>query len=694
MGFQSLEIARSGMAVNERALTVSSHNIANLNTKGFSRQQAIMEDSAYGKILGNQFQVGTGASLQETRQIRDDFLDSMYREESMALGYWEMRKKGYTDVENVLGEPMSSGLQEVSNKFWDSWQELSKDPSSLTARSLVRQRSGDFVEQLNYLGQQLTKLQSDLDDEIAVNISNINDYTKKISKLNIEILKSEATRDNANDFRDERNLLIDNIKKLCNADVIEQYDGQVDIYLSGYAVVARGVNHNLYVEQTAESGIFNQIKIDYANEALPIKSGYLKGLLEARGEVFGAEDSIGNGYPNSRADIVVAIDLSQSSTLYMDKIQASVTSYMNDLERRGIDTNLRLLTYSGASVVDNQNFGSDKMGFINKVRDLSPTGDNYGLLENAVDDIVDPTQFRKDVNKYTLLFTGESLSGDENFMSNTNSNALTEKLLSNNIKTMVVAPMAYDLSGTPVDPMGLEVEAGWESIAKATGGNVFDINATRNYQDLFKEVSDFMNTDINAQISNIQMDDNIIPYAFKKLNAYANIMLREINYLHSSGRTFGSTSGQANDFFVSINSAYPLKIGNIALNPNLSDVNQISASATDAQGDNTIAVGISNLRHAILFKDSKGDMNGDEFYQMFLMESGTKSGEATGITDNQQKLVDSADNYRQGIMNVSLDEEMTMVLKYKFAYNASSKALNLVDQMMDQIINRMGTVGR
>lgn len=694
MGFQTLEIARSGMAVNERALTVSSHNIANLNTKGFSRQQAISQNAAYTTVAGGQFQIGTGAEMQQTRQIRDGFLDTIYRDESTTLGYWETRRKTFTDVESILGEPMNNGLQEVSNKFWDSWQELSKDPSSLTVRSLVRQRSEALVEQLNHLGTQLNKLQADLDNEISVKVDDINSYSKRIAQLNVEILKAESAKDSANDFRDERNLLIDKLKNLCDVYVVEQNDGQVDVALSGYMLATKGRSHNLNIDQTTKSGIFNVIKIDYADEEVPINGGTLKGLFESRGEVFGAQDSIANGFPNSRADVVVAVDISNSSSLYMDKIQGSITTYVNELSRRGIDTNLRLVTYSGASVVDNQNFGADSLGFINKVRSLTTTVDDYAQLENAIDDIVDPTEFRNNINKYAVLFSGESISGDENFINNTTSDAIKDKLILNNIKTIVAAPTAYHGAGQPLDPIGLEIEAGWKDIAEATGGMAFDISGTTIYQDLFKGISNFINADVNEQISDIKQDNNIIPYASRKLNAFANILLREINYLHSEGRTFGATSGQAGEFFVAINKGYPLKIGNIALNTSLDDVNQISASGTDAQGDNTIAVGIANLRHAELYKDDKGLLNGDQFYQMFLMESGTKSSEAAKISENQKKLVDSADINRQGIMNVSLDEEMTMVLKFKFAYNASSKALNVVDQMMDQIINRMGLAGR
>jgi flagellar hook-associated protein 1 FlgK len=111
-------------------------------------------------------QYGLGADIQEIRQIRHTFLDNIYRQENTTLGYWESRQKTFQDVEAIVAEPMESGLQNVLNQFWDSWQELSKEQGSLTVRALVRQRSEALVQQINHMGTQLDRLQNDLNTEI------------------------------------------------------------------------------------------------------------------------------------------------------------------------------------------------------------------------------------------------------------------------------------------------------------------------------------------------------------------------------------------------------------------------------------------------------------------------------------------------------------------------------------------------
>ncbi|MGI6668044.1 MAG: flagellar hook-associated protein FlgK [Acetivibrionales bacterium] len=258
VNFASYEIARSGLRVSERGLFVTGHNIANVNTAGYVRQQAMIKNAPYVTVPSKTgfFQYGLGADIQEIRQIRHAFLDNIYRQENTALGYWETRQKTFRDVEAIMAEPMEPGLQNALNKFWDAWQELSKEPDSLTVRALVRQRSEALVQQINHLGAQLDRLQNDLNTEIMVRIDEVNEITRQIAELNVTILRNEVTGDSANDYRDQRNLLIDRLTKLIKVDVIEMQDGQIDITVGGYFIVQKGVSTELYAAERNPGEIF------------------------------------------------------------------------------------------------------------------------------------------------------------------------------------------------------------------------------------------------------------------------------------------------------------------------------------------------------------------------------------------------------------------------------------------------------
>jgi flagellar hook-associated protein 1 FlgK len=135
-------------------------------------------------------------------------------------------------------------------------------------------------------------------------------------------------------------------------------------------------------------------------------------------------------------------------------------------------------------------------------------------------------------------------------------------------------------------------------------------------------------------------------------------------------------------------------MGNIRLNPNLSDLSVIAASKTGMPGDNTIALEIANLRNKAMIVDKTGLVSLDDYYQYIILTVGSKGSEATNIAESQGRLVEAADAQRTAIAGVSMDEEMTNMLKFKFAYDAAARVLNIIDSMLETVVNRLGMVGR
>ena len=171
-------------------------------------------------------------------------------------------------------------------------------------------------------------------------------------------------------------------------------------------------------------------------------------------------------------------------------------------------------------------------------------------------------------------------------------------------------------------------------------------------------------------------------------------MLREINYIHKSGMNIKDPPGHGEDIFVVINSGKPLEMGNIKLNPNLSDLSSLAASKTGESGDNSLALEIANLRNKSLIVNNTGTVSIDDYYQDIILHMGNNGADSARITESQSKLVESADAQRTSITGVSMDEEMTNMMKYKFAYDAASRVLNIIDTMMETIVNKLGLAGR
>ncbi|PYG89111.1 flagellar hook-associated protein 1 FlgK [Ruminiclostridium sufflavum DSM 19573] len=698
VGFSSYQIARSGLKVSERGLFVTGHNIANADTAGYVRQQAIIETSPYQTVYGKNnktFQYGLGADIQETRQIRNTFLDIIYRQENTSLGYYQTRSSAIEDIEAILNDPMGDGLQKVMNQFWDSWQELSKAPESLTVRALVRERGQAVVYYFNQVGSQLDRLQNDLNSEIQVQIDEVNRITSQIAALNQRIASEEIAGDSANDFRDQRNLLLDKLSYICDAKANEMQDGQVDVTLGGYLLVSKGSSKNLYVKPSSENGNFYYPMLEGTETQINIKSGKLKGLMESRGEVSGIKGNYANGTPNEKIDITFAVDASLGST----ELRAQIGSYVDGLEKSGVDYNIRFVSMgSTSSVYNDMVYTSDNIDdFLNDTAGLdaffsaTAADGNFDGLITTLEGLNSTESFRTKAAKVTYVLSNMSINGNNGTpVTAEDAAGYINRLNAIGMKTCIATTEDYENQGEDV------LEEGWSTIAYGTGGEVLAIGTDADsYDSLLSDLNSDTRLTVNGSMSNVSSSTNIVSDLKIKLNSLLNSMIREVNYLSSTGFTLDGNSGV--NFFKAIDDDYPIEMGNFTLSDELAGdkgLNNIVASSTNAVGDNTISRLIANLRNKDLLEDASGEVSIDEYYRAIILDIGNQGSEAVTAANNQQTLVLSADEQRTAISGVAMDEELSNMMKYKFAYDASSRVLNIIDSMIDKIVNSMGVVGR
>jgi len=687
IGFGSIEIARSGLYVNERGLSVTGHNISNVNTPGYSRQQAVLMDTLY--LRENGFDIGLGADIQKTRQIRHTFLDNIYRKENESLGYWETREKTFNDIQAIMGEPMNKGLQSVMNDYWDSWQELSKNPESLTTRALTRQRGETLVQYINHLGSQLDKLQMDLDSEIKVKVQEINSITKNIAELNIKIISEEASGDSANDLRDQRNLLLDRISKLVDCDINETYDGHVEVTVGGYFLVNKGEYERLKTVQNEVGSMFSAVALEKTGTLVPIKSGVIKGLMESRGEVVGSIGSFGNGSPNDKIDLVFAFNTDDSEAR-RDELYENIDKIVNEYTSRGIGVRLGYVTFDSTGITSPTTFVNSSLNskgvYVPDVDSFKTQIGNSALgtgiifnntvatgvavpalqdAENAANQVDALTEW-KNVSRQIIIYS-------DNKIDTTGLNTLGNQFKNNRIDLTIIS--------------NLSNKNELKSFTDISGARFVDNAASAS--DIIDSVSESVR---NSIYGNEIKSNDIISNLKNRLNLLVNALAREINSIHRSGYTLNGTDGI--DFFVPINPYYPMQMGNIMINPKLSDLNNIVTSVNGTVGDNTIATAIYELRYKAMMGSSTNIQNFDDFYRTIVGDIGNGGAEAQTSSTGQTNLVNSADNARQAIKNVSMDEEMTSMMKYQHAYNAAARVLNVFDEMFDAIVNKMGLVGR
>lgn len=683
INFIGLDTAVSGMHTNQKSLEVTGHNISNLSTQGYSRQQAILQ-TAQTRFVANSW-VEMGASVQEIRQIRNTFLDNIYRKETNAYGYWEARSNSVKDLEAILGEPILDGLQSTLNEFWNSWQELAKTPDSLTARALVRQRGEALAYCMNHIGTQINKLQDDINTEIKKRIDEVNQITEKIAELNVTIAKAVTAGNKANDYCDQRNYLVDQLSKLVQAEVRENPDGQMDIIVGGYFLVSKAQQTRITASQNAALSHFVTPKVEGLDVELNVGEGAIKGLLESRGQVSGAKGSFDNGSPNTTADITFAVDISNISADHLNNLRNNAESYIQEIKARGLNYNLRLITYDGSGAV-NTNFGTDQAGFLAALNSLSATGNSGADFGAVVSQLTATPPFQSDANRYVFAYTAESINGNGVTADDNEVKQYAAALKEKNIKVSVMtSPSVFE--------DGDASEQGWDAITSATGGLLYDITASAtDMRGIFVQMATDTALDVNKGIVTVDDSLDIISSVKKMLNGIVSVVAREVNRLQLSGKTL--TGADGGPFFEPIEDSLPMEMGNIRVSTALRDLNNIVASATDSNGDNTIALQIANLRNEILMKGYRQTLSVDDYYQNIILRVGNIGNIAEKAAASQLTLVQAADNDRQSVMGVSLDEEMSNMIKYKYAYNAATKTIGIINEMLDTLIHRTGTSGR
>lgn len=285
MSFGGLYISISGIHANKKALDTISHNISNANNKNYVRQSAIHSESSYNQNVIRGYQLGTGVTVQQIRQIRDEFLDLRIRNEMASYGYFSSKSEILGEIESIFNEITNSGLQSVMDDFWNGWSELYKEPESLTIRGLLHESAVALKTTVNHISQQLDNLQSNLNKEMLNKSKEVNEILRDIASLNKNIKLAESfQRVSANDYRDMRNEKLDKLSELLPIRYYENKYGEVVVSLNGRDLI-NGDYFNPIEIRLNEKG-HGEIYWSDMNEKIELKGkGELAGLIEARDEL-------------------------------------------------------------------------------------------------------------------------------------------------------------------------------------------------------------------------------------------------------------------------------------------------------------------------------------------------------------------------------------------------------------------------
>ena len=263
----SLWTGVSGLQTSNNALNTTAHNMSNMDTVGYTRQQVSQGTRPYVTIEKNNKtnwkQLGLGVNYTLTRQERDYFLDKNYRRESGRSAFYDVSTSTMEEIEYILGESESGGsiegheFSESLSNLWVAIQELSKDPTSSVNQNLFVTRSYEFITRASAVYTSLCQYQDNLNKTIVKDVNNINSYAQEIEALNRKIVATEAGGvEHANDLRDRRNYLLDELAKMGNISYSEDTLGYLTVQFEGIDLVKGSMVNTIELYTDPKTGFY------------------------------------------------------------------------------------------------------------------------------------------------------------------------------------------------------------------------------------------------------------------------------------------------------------------------------------------------------------------------------------------------------------------------------------------------------
>ena len=628
----SFGVGVSGLNAAQSSLNATAHNITNADTKGYVRQQVLTVDKEYAKTatVRGMDQTGHGTIIDKIRQLRDRFLDAAYRKESGRQGFYQAQAEAVTEVENLFGELEGTTFQSSMEGLWKAVQELQKEPESKVARTALVETANTFIERCQSISTQLKSFRQDLNLKVKNTVDRINSIGKRINELNTLIRKEEAGEQEANDYRDERNKLLDELGGYVKMSYKEVRDGTILVTVEGTQFVTEfGVNEiglkttddglNLHTPvwnfDTNDDGepreVFNFSVPPTA--AADTDIGSLKGLLLSRGT------------QGRYTDIPVQPKPEDYENGEEDEYYISA---MRAFEEAKINYNNRI----APSLLTNTEAQFDQL--------------IHGLT-TMINDVLAPNLTATWTDGGTPVWRnseGKILEGDE------------------------IPPIDID----DLDEYKIEEK---DALGKPTGRYKVSILDTKNAP---------VSSDSSKTPGNALFDRKSRP-RYKELDLEMDgkkVMLYNSEDYDPNNEDSKYSMYSMGELEVNKNIRENVSLIPLSYNTNTGDYSMDTAAKLNKIWDKKFAVLNPNTL-------TKNDIM--EYYTSFTSEIANTGHTRKALAKSQDVTRTSVDNQRQQVLGVSSDEELTHMIKFQQAFNAASRYITVIDEMLEHVVTRLGS---
>ncbi len=640
--FGGIEISKRGLVSHQTALNTTGHNISNADNENYSRQRVSLESMTplYQPSLNRaavKGQLGQGGRVVAIERIRDLFYDDQIIHAEGRQNYWNAKSSYLIQMEQVFNEPSDNTLRSLMDRFWSSFQELANFPSDAAHRKVVLERGNALVARIQDTQSNLQLLRRRANMEIAVDIEKVNSLAFQIRELNERILKLQALGDHPNDLLDRRDAALEKLSQLANIHLGRGDKDELIVFIGEQMLIQGEIQNRLIAkEDPLNNGMFQAVWENNQKKVV-IDGGHIHGLLEVRDKLILERIDQVDTYALHAADIV--------NEAHRDGFGLNGKTNLDFFQIRPLSPNADGRTVQNArGDYDLNQDGTSEVTALFRI-----TGTNVvdpdrrigiqGTLRFFRNDRENTEVFveyrEDDTLKDVVQRINEANAGIVSYINHDNQLAIKAVRVENGDRRTNFMIRHLEDSG--------DLLTGYTGILFSSGAQgAFDFRRTGEISKIRSALEDITLTPIFHPSSHIRVSDNI-------LRNPASIAAGRGKDINGTG-----------------------------------DYNTANGSL-DGANALIIAAGLKQAKRMI-----GNEVNPEEFYNSLIAKLGTESRTAEDAVQRFKDDILELNRFRQSVMGVSLDEEMSNMVQFQHAYNASAKMIQTQNEILDVIVNQLG----
>jgi flagellar hook-associated protein 1 FlgK len=626
-------IALTGLNSAQGGLVTTGHNISNVNTPGYSRQQAVQATNlAQGSGSGY---FGRGSNIEDVRRSYDEFLTMQTRSAQASAAHWDTALSQLQPVDSLLADD-AVGLNSVLAGFFGGVQAVAVNPSDVAARQSMLSAGQSLAGRVRDLSDHLDVLRSNTDQQIESTVTSVNSLASRIAELNDRIALASGIGTAGgiihapNDLLDQRDSLLSDLNKLVRANSVEQDDGTLNVFLAtGQALVVGTLANTLKTASDSLDPEKLAVGVKTGNQLLTFRTadlegGALGGLVAFReGTLDTARNALG------RIAMVLANSFNQQNKLGLDR----TGQYGGDFFAAGSPQVNTATTNSGSAQLSAA--VADYSALTTSNYRVQYDGSNWNVTRLSDANVTSFATLPQTVDGVTIsVASGAAAAGDSFLVLPTRNGAAGfAALLTNPDRIAAAAPIRTAASGTNTGS------------ATVSAGQA------------------------NGPVANANLQQNV------------TITFTGPGTFDVSGTGTGNPAG------VSYTPGAPITYNGWTImidgTPASGDTFTVSAN-TGGTGDSRNALLLANLQTGTLVE---GNATLDQAYGRLVSEVGNATHEADISATAQKRLLTEVQARQQSVSGVNLDEEAANLLRYQQAYQAAGKLVSIANVLFDTLLN-------